>query len=827
MGSSGQSAAPHAIRTTLARRRAESYNPPTQPAAGTVPLTPKPSRLAHLALAAVVALASTLAPALAGAQSVVTGRLVARPDSSASAGRPAAQPLADGTIRVEWGAGADQPAGSATTISRDDGRFVLAEVPAGPARLTARRLGYATLDTTVLVPPRDTLRLDLALAPNAQLLGTVLSEAERRDIESFTALPNVATTIVSAKAMAGVPSLGEPDVVRVVQLLPGVGARNDYSTGLNVRGGAADQNLVLLDGIPIYNPFHMGGVFSTFMDAMVGGIELTTGAFPSRYDGRLSSVLDVRSATEQDGFHGNADVSVLAASTRLAGSSGARGAWSIAARRTYADAVASAFSHDAFPYHFQDLQAHARYLLPHDWQLGFTAYGGDDALHLDIAAFNSDSAVSRAGSGGWKYDWGNRVAGLTLARDFTPPALRWLLGGGGRFEQRVSTSGFATKLDVGDGAQSQRSSIRDLRAAGSYTAHGARSDRAIGYEVATYRVVYRSASAATGTTDFDIVQRPTSAALWVDDVWRPTERVVVEGGVRGETLTGTDWRFVSPRLSLKYLVTPTFALTAATGRVSQYLHSLAGDGPFRFFDVWLASDRSIPVESAWHWVVGAERRVETGSVKLEAYVKHYDQVLDANVTDDPSRRGDEFLPATGLAYGVDLLARWQPRSGPTGWVSYAYGVASHDRDGFVWAPGNDRRHDLNVVAVWQRARYRFGARFGFASGTPYTPIVGEIARRAYDPSRDSWGTGNPPIYIEPLGGVRNSARFPATHRLDLDVSREMVWHGAKVSPYLSVVNAYDARNVFVYIYDYSTSAPTRRGYSQFPILPSVGVRVAF
>jgi len=87
--------------------------------------------------------------------------------------------------------------------------------------------------------------------------------------------------------MAGVPSVGEPDVVRVVQLLAGVSARNDYNSGLNVRGGSADQNLVLLDGIPIYNPFHMGGIFSTFMDATVGGIELRTGAFPARYDGRL------------------------------------------------------------------------------------------------------------------------------------------------------------------------------------------------------------------------------------------------------------------------------------------------------------------------------------------------------------------------------------------------------------------------------------------------------------------------------------------------------------------------------------------------------------
>src|SRR5688500_20011220 len=113
--------------------------------------------------------------------------------------------------------------------------------------------------------------------------------------------------------MAGVPGVGEPDVVRVVQLLPGVVARNDFNTGLIVRGGEADQNLVLLDGHPIYNPFHLGGLYSTFMDATVGGIELMTGAFPSRFGGRLSSVLDVRSADNaRPGLHGTAALSALA-----------------------------------------------------------------------------------------------------------------------------------------------------------------------------------------------------------------------------------------------------------------------------------------------------------------------------------------------------------------------------------------------------------------------------------------------------------------------------------------------------------------------------------
>jgi hypothetical protein len=643
----------------------------------------------------------------------------------------------------------------------------------------------------------------------------------------------VATVTMSAATIAGVPTVGEPDVVRVVQLLPGVVSRNDFNTGLIVRGGEADQNLVLLDGHQIYNPFHLGGLFSTFMDATVGGIELMTGAFGARYGGRLSSVLDVRSAEDvRPGTHASADVSALAATGRLAGSfGGGHGTWSVAARRTYADAVATVFTNNVFPYHFQDFHGHATYALPGNVRLALTAYAGKDRLDANFAEFESDSIPSRASEGQWAIDWGNQVLGITLAKDFGPdariPLLGWRLGDRATMEQRVSTSGFSTLLDVGDGAFAQRSEIRDFRLSGSLLARGTHHDRSAGYEVATHRIRYASGSAQTGTTDFDLLQRPTSAALWVNDLWRVSSKWIVEGGLRAEGLTGRDWVAVSPRVSVKFFATPDLALTAAAGRITQWQQSLAGDGPLRYFDIWIASDKYTPVATAWHWVAGAERRLASGSVRVEGYVKHYDRVMEANWSEDPTRRGDEFLTAKGLSYGLDALARWQPRTGMAGWIAYTYGVSSRSRDGMRWAPGHDRRHDVDAVATWRLAAYRLGARVGFATGTPYTPLVGEIARRVYDPSRDRWGTGDPPIFDEPLGGARNSARFPPTHRLDLDVSREFKVRGGSVAPYVSIANAYNAKNVFVYLYEYSTDRPTRRAISQFPILPSLGARIVF
>lgn len=761
-------------------------------------------------------------PAILAAQApavgVVTGRVTARTDSTRAA------PAVGAAISVVGS--------TLAATTGDDGRFLIDGVPVGNATLRIRLVGYRIRDQRIRVVGGDTVRVDVLLQSDAQLLSAVRTTARNADLELFLTRPGVATVTLGAAAIAGVPSIGEPDVVRTVQLLPGVIARNDYNTGLDVRGGEADQNLILLDGHPIYNPFHFGGLFSTFMDATVGGIELLTGAFPARFGGRLSSVLDVRSAEElRPGVHGSADVSMLATTGRLAGAfGGGKGSWSVAARRTYADALQSIFTNNIFPYHFSDVHAHVAYVLPGNVRLAVTAYTGRDVLDANLAEFSSDSVPTNASSGHWAFDWGNQVLGATLSKELGPDTrvAGRRLGDSTTIEQRISTSGFSTRLDLGDGAFAQRSEIRDLRLSGSLLVRDITDDRSIGYEVATHRIRYSSGSPQTGTSDFDLVQRPTSAALWVNDLWRISPRWLVEGGLRAEGLTGRQWAALSPRVSVKYFATPELALTAAAGRMTQWQQSLAGDGPLRYFDIWIASDSFIPVEVAWHWIAGVERRLsDVGTIRVEGYAKRYDRVLVANSSEDPQIRGDEFFAARGLSYGADLLARWQPAAGLSGWISYSYGVSSRWRDTLEWAPGHDRRHDLNVVATWRMAKYRVGARFGYATGTPYTPIVGGVARRMYDPSLDRWGTGEPIIDIESIGGAYNSERFPPSHRLDLDVSREFQRGGATLTPYLNVVNAYNAKNVFVYLYKYSTDQPTRRAISQFPVLPSMGVRIAF
>ena len=756
------------------------------------------------------------------------------PTGSYGVGVVAGRVLDSTTLEPRAGASIAVVGTTRGAIADSTGRFVIGGVMAGDVTLRARLLGYRTADVHATVRSGDTTRVDIRLAVEATLLGAVKTEARSIDRELFEARPNVGTVQMTARATEGVPKFGESDIIRVVQLLPGVEARNDFSTGLNVRGGEADQNLILLDGYPIYNPFHLGGLFSTFIDPTVRDLTLMTGGFPARYGGRLSSVLDVHSADEpRPGVHGTAELSLLATTGELGGAfAGGKGSWTIAGRRTYADKFVELISSNELPYHFRDEQAHASYSFTPTTKLSFTLYDGRDALDANIASFG-DSTSADASAGTFQFGWGNTVAGATLSKALASSDRGWLrralFGDSTTLEQHASISTFSTLLDLGAGSLVLRNRVVDRRLAGSVAAHTSAHDRTFGYDVATYGVTY-DASALRGNSQlFDLRQRPTSAAGYVDDLWRISPSWLVEAGLRGEALTGQGFLGFSPRVSAKHFVTSNLALTAAIGRFTQWTHSLnREDIPVRLFDFWVASDSVTPVSSAWHFVTGGERWFgQSRYARMEGFYKRYDRLLDANPQEDPGVRGDEFFSVGGESYGFDVLLRQLEHGPVSGWVSYTYAVATRVRDSLHYFPGHDRRHDLNVVASWRLANYVLGVRFGYATGTPYTDIIGQIVRRVYDPGTNTYGTRGGGSQLEFVGGTRNGARLPTTQRLDVDVTRTFHVRGTAIAPYLSLVNAYNAKNVFLYVFDYTKSPPTRQAISQFPFLPSAGVTIRF
>ena len=743
------------------------------------------------------------------------------------ASRAAAQ-QAPGTVRgTVTASGTGEPLALATvfalgagrsTTTDESGRFVIAGIAAGPQRLRIRLIGYRPVERDVEVPAGGdaTLAVSLDVAPVS--LNEVRVLAGHGDRERFERTAEVGTFSIGGGMIGAVPAVGEADVMRTVQLLPGVLGRHDYTAGYNVRGGESDQNLVLLDGYPVYNPFHLGGLFGTFLEATVQDATLHTGGYPASYGGRLSSVLEVTSREEaRRGVHGEVSTSLLATSAAVGGLlADARTSWNVAARRTYADLLAP-LAGRSLPYHFRDAQLHLSHLLPWGGTLALTAYDGVDVLDGELPQ-DTDSIYS---GDRYRYDWGNTVVGLA----WTQP-----LGERTLVTQRLSRSRFGSTLDLGSGSRILFNRLTDLRLAGSLTTQLGAHRVGVGHEWSRLETRFYDRSPRTTVTLQNLAQGTDLLALWADDVWQVSPRLLLRPGVRVERASAAGETSVLPRASAKFFLRPDLALSAAAGRAGQAVHSLRReDTPVNLFDYWMASDRHVPVSYADHLVAGAERWF--GSVRLariEAFHKRYRGLVEADPADDPIVRGDEFRDARGRSYGIDVLVRQLESERLGGWIAYTWTVASRAvGDTAFWA-AQDRRHNLNVVASWQQDdAWTWSARFAFGSGTPYTPIAGQLRQVEYDPLSGEFGNGADRGDLVPVGGDRNGRRLPNYHRLDLGISRVVRHREVTLIPSLQVVNVYNRHNVFRYSYDYTDAPPTRKAVSQLPLLPTLGLTVEF
>ena len=747
----------------------------------------------------------------AAASSSLRGRV-----SDARTGRP----LAGATISV----------GDRRVRSDDAGAYALSGLRPGAVAVQLRALGYRAERRDVTIGAEGA-ELDVALEPVPLRLDPVRTEARAVERDRFEQTPDIGATVLSREAISAAPVVGEPDVMRTAQLLPGVVARSDYTAGYNVRGGESDQNLVLLDGVPIYHPFHLGGLFGTFIDETISEIEMLRGGLPSTYGGRLSSVLAVRTADEtRQGVHGALGLSALASSAVLAGAPSERTSLSLAGRLTYPEAWGRSVTGDVLPYQFGDAQLRARRTVGETGSVVFTGYVGHDRLDDKFAEVGDSADV---GSSDFVLEWGNLAAGITWTQPLGwNPAVP--LGGGkflslgdsATFTQQLSWTRFNTMLDLGSGARIRENRVDDLRLAGALSWSSLGSARRLGWEVTQHRVWYEQREEDAGL-ESGFAQRPFAFALSLDNLWRPGPSVLARFGVRAERVTNADWMGLSPRLSVKWFATPDVALSIAGGQYAQWMHSLRSeDTPVRVFDYWIGSDDHVPVSRAQDAIAAMERWFgATRLVRIEAYAKRYRDLADASGADDPSVRGDEFARASGTSYGADLLVRQLESRRLSGWIAYGYAVSSRDRDGSRYWPAQDRRHTLNAVASLRTdAGWIFGSRLGLASGTPHTPVVGQQYKRIYDGSRNEWITTRE---LEPVLGDRNSERYPEFHRLDLSLSRRFTRGRATYAPWVSVVNAYNQKNVFLYTYDYTTNPPSRGTIEQFSILPSAGVSVEF
>lgn len=714
------------------------------------------------------------------------------------------------------------------------GRFRLDVPAAGSWVVRVERIGYARARQAIRIEAGTTVMLDLSVAELAVALPGVEVSVDR-ERERFDTQAGATTRELARAEVKVLPGLGEADVLRAVEVLPGVVSTSDYTSAFNVRGGSADQNLILLDGIPVYNPFHLGGLFSVFNADMIESAELLAGGFPAQYGGRVASVLSIGSDAAGSGTGVDAGLSLLAtraavgtdlpdALTRGVGLRNGRVRASL--RRSWFDVMLAPFFD--FPYHLTDLQLYAEAWTVGGARLSLTGYTGRDVL--DFAGADTTFPLRL------RWRWGNDLIGAGWVQP---------LAGGRTLEVRTGFTRFATGIRFPDFDDTDiRGTIRQWLARAdadllSRPVFGVRGG------VEANRYSYDNL-AVSGGTEFgsgrDVAWQLGAYAQLEARPWRD---LLIEAGLRtdrwapGAGPTPTVWQ---PRAAAKlFLAGGDVAVKVAAGRFAQFVHSIRDEELPLGIDVWVLAGERAPLVTSDQVQAGVEGFFGDGwHASLEAYHRDFDGVVANNFANDPNDPLDDLVRGGGTSRGVDaMLRRGRGRIRPIVAVSWLRAIRDFpDPTRGIepppvvrYAPIFDRRLDVELVLQAVVGRdVELGLRWNYGSGLPYTrPLAGY---RLYDYELSAGGRRSADETAEGsvngvVTGPRNSERFPAYHRLDAGVRRTFRRPWGSFTPYLDVLNLYNRRNPLFYFYEYDVLPPQRSGISMFPLLPTFGIEVRF
>ncbi|MFQ6615166.1 MAG: carboxypeptidase-like regulatory domain-containing protein [Fidelibacterota bacterium] len=704
------------------------------------------------------------------------------------------------------------------TASNIDGYFVLPSLEPGPYTVRVTYVGFEPVQAEIILKRGEGLKRDFELSRHPLELEGVEVTGERLARKVNIQASRVTLT---TRQLQQVPQIGEADLLRTLQALPGVLTPTEFSTGLVIRGGNTDQNLILLDGITVYNPSHLGGLFSNFILDAVKQADLIKGGFNAEYGGRLSAVLNVRSREgNQNRFDGKASLSLLSAQTTLEGALGT-GAWLVAARRTYFDQIFRG-TDLYFPYYFYDVQGHVFQDFTERDRLSLSWYVGRDDLTLEDVNLTAG--------------WGNQTFSTNYRKLFGPRLIsHWML----------AVSRFDTQFDLGGGSGvASVNSVTDKTFRSDWTYFVTRETQLrMGIELKDLTFIYENTWLDSAL--FKVAQSPLEGAIFAKAKRWLTPTLMVEPGVRLSYYENhpTKW-YLNPRLGIKYLLTADRYVNLAAGVYRQFIETVQDDFNPTILDQWFAVDPSVEPASSLQYLMGYEEFFgKVYRVQAEIYYKTLANMLtfienraaaDEEISDEAL--DDNFDLSDGYAYGFELFV--QKEFGRlNGWVSYAYSVARkrlHRKEYFTnW----DRRHAFNIVGNFRlNKKWDLSLRWTYQTGQPYTPILGYYFETL------PWEAE--PFYRSIPGG-RNSVRYPPYHRLDLAAERHFRLWGVEVDLLLQVVNTYWRKNVFRYVYHFGDphngidddhdgridepdeGIPQRVRVTVFPILPSIGVKVDF
>ena len=742
--------------------------------------------------------------------------------------------------------------GSIRTATDAFGRFSLVGVPGPPRVLEVSFLGYETRRVVLQSIPDEPI--EVLLRPRAIEVEGVTVQASTDIVE---AAEEVSQITLSPGRLSTLPSLGEADIFRSLQLLPGVSGTNDASSGLFVRGGTPDQNLVLLDGMTVYHVDHFFGVFSAFNADAIKSVRLYKGGYPATYGGRTSSVVDMVGMTgDTEQFHASGSVNLLSASALAEVPLGGDGSWLVSVRRSYTDLIqtplydslfgtldASAdgdgggpgpiqdgvgiFQQEAGPpsFYFYDVNSKLTWTPSARDVLTASLYAGADQLDQSTAgqevSFGNDqtrTTPDRADLSGW----GNRGVSARWARQWSGRFSTDLLATASEYfsdgSLEVARTDFATGYD-----ESNR--VTDLSARLDNTWHATSSSTVdFGLQVTRNEIDYQydQLRGDSVTRSLDLDSQGALSAAYLQHRWTPSSRLDVTAGLRAVSFDpagGVHWE---PRASVTYGLTDRLSVKGAWGLYNQFVKRVENEDVLEGSrDFWVLAGENMPRQSAEHRIVGIGYRPEGWLFDVEAYQKDLDGVSQFSTrarTSPDQQLGDLFFTGTGTARGVEVLAQ-RTEGALTGWISYTFASIVHQLEGFnggdPFPASHDQTHEVNAVASYQTGPWTFSGTWAFGSGRPYTVPASQYAIELLDGETISY------IHV----GEKNGERLPAYHRLDLSAARRFETDRYFYELNLSLFNVYDRSNVWYRQFDLSEMPMVVTDVTTLGFTPSIGLRI--
>ncbi len=639
--------------------------------------------------------------------------------------------------------------------------------------------------------------------------------------------------------------MGEADVIKTLQLMPGVQSGQEGTSGIFVRGGSADQNLILLDGVPVYNSDHLFGFFSVFNPDAISSVKMIKGGFPARYSGRLSSVVDIRMKEGNlKKFHGEGSVGLISSKITLEGPIiKNKTGFLISARRTYIDLLtapliaASSGSNEKAGYFFYDINAKIHHQLGKKDKLFFSVYGGRDRMYSKFNSSDANFNNQYKNKGETNVSWGNFISSIRWNHIISPNIFSntTLVFSDYRFvvedktSEKSSTSLTEYKMDFVSGIQDiglktdidfNRYSHHKIKAGASYLFHtfnpGVTSTK-------------ESSDKKKNTQSFGNKKLYANEySLYIEDNWRAGSFLTNIGlHYSGLILNKGFYHLLQPRISTRFLINENISLKLAYSRMQQYLHLLSNSTIGLPTDLWMPCTDEIHPQLSNQIALGMNWNInQTFDLNIESFYKDMSQLITykpgASFFEISNNWQDKLEVGKGNAYGVEVLLR-KNYGKITGWLAYTLSWAWRQFDninfGKKYPYKYDRRHDISIALTYKpNNHFDMGISWVYGTGNAITlPLARYKSLTGYERNKYSY-----PNMID-YHGSKNSYRMPSYQRLDLSFNfrKKKKW-GTRVWSF-GLYNAYNRHNPFILFFenDDEEQKYNLMSFNLFPVLPFI------